>query len=372
MVQCPYPAIGEPKAKPERRYDRCPEHLATGEPKVKTELSVYGTMSILTRIKVKKQKIYCVLIRVNGERVPAAAGRGGKMIKSMTGFGRSEMSDGKRNVVVEIRAVNHRYSDITVKMPRRYSFAEEKLKALVKGVARRGKIDVSINVENITEDDTTVRLNTMVARQYYDNMKELANTFGLPEEISLQYLASLPDVMKAVPDLEDEEAIYQSLAAPVAAAAEKLNEMRVTEGKKLAEDIIMRGRLIHDMVDKVEKRSPQVTVSYTEKLRNRIRELIGDTVAVPEDRILVEAAIFADKCSVTEELVRLDSHISQLESIITKSNQPDGKKLDFLVQEMNREANTIGSKANDIEITNLVLDMKSEIEKIREQVQNIE
>lgn len=294
------------------------------------------------------------------------------MIKSMTGFGRSEISDGKRNVIVEMKAVNHRYSDISIKMPRRYSFAEERLKGLVKGVARRGKIDVSIIVENITEDDTTIKLNTMVAQQYYNNLKELAGSFGLPDEISLQYLASLPDVMKAVPDLEDEEAIFQSLAAPVKAAAEKLNEMRVVEGTKLAEDIIMRGHLIHDMVKKVEKRSPLVTKAYTERLRERIRELVGSTVAVPEDRILVEAAIFADKCSVTEELVRLDSHISQLESIITKSNQPDGKKLDFLVQEMNREANTIGSKANDIEITNLVLEMKSEIEKIREQVQNIE
>lgn len=294
------------------------------------------------------------------------------MIKSMTGFGRSEISDGKRNVIAEIKAVNHRYSDITIKMPRRYSFAEERLKGLVKGVARRGKIDVSLMVESITEDDTTVKLNTMVARQYYNNLKELAGIFDVPEEISLQYLASLPDVMKAVPDVEDEEAIFQSLATPVSEAVEKLNEMREAEGKKLAEDIIMRGRLIHDMVEKIEKRSPLITAAYTEKLRERIKELMGGNATLSEDRILLEAAIFADKCSVTEELVRLASHISQLESIITKSNQPDGKKLDFLVQEMNREANTIGSKANDIEITNLVLNMKSEIEKIREQVQNIE
>lgn len=294
------------------------------------------------------------------------------MIKSMTGFGRSEISDGKRNVVVEIKAVNHRYSDITVKMPRRYSFAEERLKSLVKAVARRGKIDVAILVENITEDDTTIKLNTMVAEQYYKNLKELAHKFHLPGDVSLQFLASLPDVMKAVPDLEDEEAIYQSLAGPVAEAAEKLNEMRMAEGKKLAEDIIMRGGLIQEMVQKIEVRSPLVTAAYMEKLRDRIKDLIGNGATVPEDRILLEAAVFADKCSVTEELVRLSSHVSQLGSIITKSNQPDGKKLDFLVQEMNREANTIGSKANDIEITNLVLDLKSEIEKIREQVQNIE
>lgn len=294
------------------------------------------------------------------------------MIKSMTGFGRSEYSDGKRNIIVEIKSVNHRYGDINIKMPRRYSFAEDKVKNTVKDIARRGKIDVSIIVENVTEDDTTVKLNSMVARQYYDNLKALQSEFNLSGDITLQFLATLPDVMKSVPDVEDEEEICKSLLVPVKAAAQKLDEMRIVEGSKLAEDLIMRGGLIRDLVKRIEDRSPQVTVAYTEKLRERIKELIGNNVIIPEDRILVEAAIFADKCSITEELVRLDSHTIQLSSIITKSNQPDGKKLDFLVQEMNREANTIGSKANDIEITNLMLEIKSEIEKIREQVQNIE
>ncbi|QHI73216.1 YicC/YloC family endoribonuclease [Aminipila terrae] len=294
------------------------------------------------------------------------------MIKSMTGFGRSEYSDGKRNIIVEIKSVNHRYGDINIKMPRRYSFAEDKVKNTVKDIARRGKIDVSIIVENVTEDDTTVKLNSMVARQYYDNLKALQSEFNLSGDITLQFLATLPDVMKSVPDVEDEEEICKSLLVPVKAAAQKLDEMRIVEGSKLAEDLIMRGGLIRDLVKSIEDRSPQVTVAYTEKLRERIKELIGNNVIIPEDRILVEAAIFADKCSITEELVRLDSHTIQLSSIITKSNQPDGKKLDFLVQEMNREANTIGSKANDIEITNLMLEIKSEIEKIREQVQNIE
>ena len=294
------------------------------------------------------------------------------MIKSMTGFGRSEYTDGKRNIIVEIKSVNHRYSDITIKMPRRYSFAEDRLKSTVKDIARRGKIDVSIMVENITEDDTNIRLNTMVARQYYDNLRELQKEFEVGGDVTLQFLATLPDVMKAVPDVEDEEAIYKSLEIPVLQAAKKLDEMRTLEGAKLAEDIIQRGDFIRDRVKEIETRSPEVTKAYTDKLRDRIKELIGSNVTVPEDRILVEAAIFADKCSITEELVRLDSHIIQLNSIISKSNQPDGKKLDFLVQEMNREANTIGSKANDIEITNKVLEVKSEIEKIREQVQNIE
>lgn len=294
------------------------------------------------------------------------------MVKSMTGFGRSEYSDGKRNIIVEIKSVNHRYSDISLKMPRRYSFAEERLKSIVKNIAKRGKLDISINVENVTEDDINIKLNTMVAKQYYENLLELKQVFELGGEITLQYLAGLPDVMKAIPDVEDEEEIFKTLSIPVKDAASKLNEMRIIEGEKLAEDIIMRGELIRKLVKDVETKAPQVAKIYTEKLQARIQELVGNAIEVPEDRILLEAAIFADKASVTEELVRLDSHIIQLEEIITKSTQPDGKKLDFLVQEMNREANTIGSKANDIEITGKVLEIKSEIEKIREQVQNIE
>lgn len=294
------------------------------------------------------------------------------MIKSMTGFGRAEYSDGKRNITVEIRTVNHRYSDIAIKMPRRYSFAEDKIKNKIKETIVRGKADVSIMVENLTENDLNVTLNTMVAKQYYDNLKELASTFELPGEIDLQFVASLPDVMKAVPDVEDEEEITRSLLVPVEEACKKLDEMRIIEGAKLAEDLIYRGKLIRDLAAKIEKRAPLVSEQYAKKLKERITELIGGSVTIPEDRILLEAAIFADKCNITEELVRLDSHTIQLESIITKSNQPDGKKLDFLVQEMNREANTIGSKANDIEITNLMLDIKAEVEKIREQVQNIQ
>lgn len=294
------------------------------------------------------------------------------MIKSMTGFGRAEYSDGKRNITVEIRTVNHRYSDITIKMPRRYSFAEDKIKNKIKETIVRGKADVSIMVDNLTENDLNVTLNTMVAKQYYDNLRELATTFELPGEIDLQFVASLPDVMKAVPDVDDEEEIAKSLLVPVEEACKKLDEMRIIEGAKLAEDLIHRGKLIREFAAKIEKRAPMVSEQYAKKLKERITELIGGSVNIPEDRILVEAAIFADKCNITEELVRLDSHTIQLESIITKSNQPDGKKLDFLVQEMNREANTIGSKANDIEITNLMLDIKAEVEKIREQVQNIQ
>ena len=294
------------------------------------------------------------------------------MVKSMTGFGRSEYTDEKRSIIVEIKSVNHRYSDISVRMPRRYSFAEDKIKNAVKETLRRGKVDISILVENIAESDVNVKLNTMIARQYYDNLKELAGEFGLDNNITLQFLATLPDVMKSMPDVEDEEEMTKALLAATDGALAKSDEMRTAEGAKLAEDLIMRGETIRMLAKKIEQRSPLVTKAYEEKLRERITELVGKNVAVPEDRILLEAAIFADKSSITEELVRLDSHTMQLKNILSNSNQPDGKKLDFLVQEMNREANTIGSKANDIEITNLMLEMKAEIEKIREQVQNIE
>ncbi len=294
------------------------------------------------------------------------------MIKSMTGFGRSEYTDGKRNITVEIKSVNHRYSDISIKMPRRYGFAEDKVKNAVKEHIRRGKVDVSIMVENITENDVNIKLNTMIAKQYYENLLELRKEFSVEGDITLQFLAGLPDVMKAIPDVEDEEEITKAILIPVAEAAANLEKMRAVEGEKLAEDLIAKGRSIRSILDKIAERAPQVSIDYTARLRERITELIGGSIEVPEDRILVEAAIFADKCAIDEEITRLGSHLIQLENIVTKSTQPDGKKLDFLVQEMNREANTIGSKANDITITGYMLEIKSEIEKIREQVQNIE
>ncbi len=295
------------------------------------------------------------------------------MIRSMTGFGRGEYSDGKRNVICEIRTVNHRYADISVKMPKRYSFAEEKIKALIKERVRRGKVEVSIIVENLTEGDITIRLNSPVAQQYIENLKELKERYGLTGEIDLKLVSSMPDVLKAIPDVEDEEEVTTVICESVKAAVSRLDEMRTTEGAKLAEDLLMRGELIREIVKKIEKRAPLVAEEYREKLEARIRELVEDKVDIPADRILVEAAVFADKANITEELVRLDSHMIQLKAFLTESGEGTvGKKLDFLVQEMNREANTIGSKANDLEITSLMLETKSEIEKIREQVQNIE
>lgn len=294
------------------------------------------------------------------------------MIKSMTGFGRSEYSDGKRNIIVEIKSVNHRYCDISVKMPRRYSFAEDKIKAIVKETAKRGKIDVSVMVENVAAEDTNIQLNTALAAQYMDRLKELKETFGLEGEVTLQFLSELPDVMKAVPDVEDEQEIIDALSIPVREAAKRHDDMKIVEGEKLAQDILKRGQIIAGYVAEIDAVSDQVTRAYKDKLTERIKDLIGGNAEIPEDRIITEAAIFADKSNVTEELVRLDSHIRQMSTIIRDSRQPDGKKLDFIVQEMNREANTTGSKSADIGITNIVVEMKSEIEKIREQVQNIE
>lgn len=298
------------------------------------------------------------------------------MIKSMTGFGRGEYTDGKRNMVVEIKTVNHRYADITIKMPRRYSFAEDKIKSAIKAHLRRGKADVFIMVENIGDSDVSVQINEELAKQYLEKMVSLRDALGEPEgfndQLSLLQIAGLPDVIKTTPAAEDEEEIMQALLIPTLQAAENLDKMRTAEGEKLAEDLLAKGENLKTLLDQIAVRAPQVATDYTAKLRERITELIGNSVQIPEDRILVEAAIFADKCAIDEEITRLNSHIMQLRDIVSTSNQPDGKKLDFLVQEMNREANTIGSKANDITITGYVLDLKSEIEKIREQVQNIE
>lgn len=290
----------------------------------------------------------------------------------MTGFGRGEYSDGKRNITVEIKSVNHRYCDISVRLPRRYSFAEEKIKSIIKQTAKRGKIEVSVMVENLTEEDSVIKLNTALAQQYYEKLTEVRDMFGINEEISLKMLTGFPDVIKPIPDVEDEEEIIKALEVPVREAAANHDKMKQVEGEKLAQDIIMRGRIIGSYVSEVEAVSDKVTAAYKDRLTERIKDLIGNSVEINEDRIVVEAAVFADKSNVTEELVRLRSHIAQMEDIINNSRQPDGKKLDFIVQEMNREANTTGSKSADIGITNIVVEMKSEIEKIREQVQNIE
>lgn len=294
------------------------------------------------------------------------------MIKSMTGFGRGEFADGKRNITVEIKSVNHRYSDINIRMSRRYSFVEDYIKKEIKKFAKRGKIEVSIMVENITESDITIRLNEPIAEQYIENLNRLQDQYELDGEVELSLIAGFPEVFKQIPDVEDEEEMKISILTPVRQAVENLDNMRRLEGEKLAEDLLSRGKYILDLVNKIETKAEDVPNEYADKLKARISELLDGNVEIPEDRIMLEAAIFADKCNITEELTRLKSHVHQLDAIINTGKGPDGKKLDFLVQEMNREANTIGSKANNIDITGIMLQVKAEIEKIREQVQNIE
>jgi uncharacterized protein (TIGR00255 family) len=290
----------------------------------------------------------------------------------MTGFGRGEYTDEKRSVTGEIRSVNHRFCEINVKMPRRYQFAEEKLKARIKEKISRGKIELSVVCDDLSMDTQNIRLNVDAAQAYFDSLNQLKQQIpGIVGEIDIHFIANMPEVLKLVPETEDEDAILASLLSALDQALVNYDKMRTTEGERLGEDILARGKLIEDTVSIVEQRAPQLEKEYSDKIRARINELLEGVTEVPEDRIMLEAAVFADKANITEEIVRLKSHCAQLRSIIEKGG-PVGKNLDFLVQEMNREANTIGSKANDISITDKVLILKAEIEKIREQIQNLE
>ena len=294
------------------------------------------------------------------------------MIKSMTGFGRGEFTDEKRSVTCEIRSVNHRFCEMTVKLPRRYQFAEDKIKAKVKAAAPRGKIDIAIMIDDLGMNSSEIRLNTEAAKAYFDSLTKIKEVLPqLSGEIDLKLISSMPEVLKTVPAEEDEEEILSAIISAVDNAIEQYDAMKVAEGGRLISDIVERGQLILNTVKDIEVYAPQVAENYKQKMKERLAELLGDSATIPEDRILLEAAVFADKSNITEEIVRLKSHCQQL-SDICGGKEPAGKKLDFLVQEMNRESNTIGSKANDINITDKVLILKAEIEKIREQVQNLE
>lgn len=297
------------------------------------------------------------------------------MIRSMTGYGKGEYRDDSKTITVEIKAVNHRYCDIFVKMPRRYSFAEESIKAAVKAGLSRGKIEVSVSVDNFGQSDSDIRLDRDLASKYYNALKELKENFDLggeQSEISLGLLARMPDVIKGVAAEADEEALLACFLEATNKAVENISKMRETEGAKLVADIAMRADIISDIRSRIEERAPELEKEYAAKFRTRITDLLDGVAEVPEERIALEAAIFADKANITEELVRLESHVSQLREFLTGKEGSIGKKIDFLIQEMNREANTIGSKSNDKEITSMMLQLKAEIEKIREQVQNIE
>lgn len=296
------------------------------------------------------------------------------MVKSMTGYGRGIYSDEQRSITVEIKAVNHRYCDISVKMPRRYSFAEEKIKAAAKEVLMRGKIEIGVSIDNFGKSETDVNLNLDAAKRYYDALTELGQNFNLSGDgqISLSLLAGMTDVLMTVPAAEDEEEFVRELMTALGEALTGISEMRAVEGEKLAADILKRAAIMENTKNAIAERAPKIEVEYKERLHTRINELLDGSVEISEERLALEAAVFADKSNITEELVRLGSHIDQLRSFINSEEEAVGKKIDFLVQEMNREANTIGSKANDMEITSRMLELKAEIEKIREQVQNIE
>ncbi|MCT4606412.1 MAG: YicC family protein [Marinisporobacter sp.] len=293
------------------------------------------------------------------------------MIKSMTGFGRGEGKDNERQFIVEVKTVNHRYNDIVIRMPKRFTYLEDKLKNLVKDYIKRGRVEVYITVENIGDIDTKISVNTLVARQYIDCLRKIRDEFNVIDDITVSLVSKFSDVIKVEPKEEDEDAVWSCLQNAAAKALDLLVEMREAEGVKLAEDIHNRCEYISNIVEKIQNRSPQVVLEYKEKLKDRIHELLEDSVEVDENRLSMEIAVLADKCSITEEIVRLNSHVDQLKKTLKESHTV-GRKLDFLIQEMNREINTIGSKANDLEITNYVVDLKSELEKIREQVQNIE
>ena len=297
------------------------------------------------------------------------------MISSMTGFGRGEYIDDSRSITAEMKGVNHRYCDVYVKMPKKYAFAEEKIRSTVKERLKRGKIEVTITVDDFNQSSGDIRVNMATAKQYYSALSQLQDTFGFGTEgnggMSLKLLAEMPDVIKCMPVKEDEDLVTSQIMTAVNMAVNGMMQMRKTEGKKLAEDILKRAEIISNIRAQIVERAPMVKSDYKDKMKARISELLGSDVQIPEERILVEAAVFADKADITEELVRLDSHINQLKEFVEDDSQAIGKKIDFLVQEMNREANTIGSKSNDTKITALMIDLKAEIEKIREQVQNI-
>ena len=297
------------------------------------------------------------------------------MIRSMTGFGRGEYSDEISKVTVEIRSVNHRYLDIYVKMPRRYSFAEDTIKSAIKERVHRGKVEVSVSVDNVGKSDSDVRLDKELAARYYNVLSELRDSFDFGEEsrVSLSLIAKMPDVIVTTPAAEDEEAMAKRLLGATSKALDDFCSMREAEGEKLAADLSARADTIQEIRDHIDKRAPEIEKEYAAKFKARVEEILGGVYEVPEERIALEAAIFADKANITEELVRLGSHISQLRKFLqSDGREAIGKKIDFLIQEMNREANTIGSKSNDREITSSMLELKAEIEKVREQVQNIE
>ncbi len=292
------------------------------------------------------------------------------MIRSMTGFGRAQVSVEGYNITVEIRSVNNRYFDFYAKMPRTFSFLEEKVKSLLSTEISRGKVECSLQIETTADESVIVSINEPLAVGYVKAVEELADKFDVKNDLTALSLARFSDILSITKAPVDEEDLWNKVQVAVKEALAEFIKMREIEGEKLKADVLSRADLIIENVAYIEARSPETVKAYSEKLLERMKTVLGDT-QVDEARILTEAAIYADKVAVAEETVRLRSHIDQLHSMLD-SNEAVGRKLDFLVQEINREANTIGSKAQDVDIARRVIDIKAEVEKIREQIQNIE
>ena len=288
----------------------------------------------------------------------------------MTGYGRAVKTFDDREVTVELKAVNHRFFEFTARAPRQYAFVEERLKKLFSAEINRGKVEAFVSVTSVGAPDETVEANLEVIESYVTALRNIQYKVGAVDDLALSHLLKIPEAFTVKKVEEDEEQLWGEIAETANEALAAFVSMRQTEGEKLRADILLKLDEIEADVNKVEKRSPEVTAAYRDRLYSKLRELLEDK-NIDEQRILTEAAIFADKTAVDEETVRLKSHISQYREILAKSG-PIGKQLDFLIQEFNREVNTIGSKCNDLEITKIVLEMKNAVEKIREQIQNIE
>jgi uncharacterized protein (TIGR00255 family) len=292
------------------------------------------------------------------------------MVRSMTGYGRVQRTIDGYNILFEVKSVNNRYFDFSARLPRAYGYLEGRLKACVQKYISRGKTEVSLSVEPVEGGEGAVTLNTRLAEGYMTALGELRDRFGLRDDITASVVARCPDIFTVARADDDEEKVWSAVSKAAEEALGGFNAMRTAEGERLREDISARIALISDTVSRIEERSPQTVSEYREKLTERMKEILADS-KLDENRILLEAALYADKVSVTEETVRLRSHMAAFSDMLG-SGEPVGRKLDFLMQEMNREANTIGSKAMDTDMSAMVVDIKAELEKIREQIQNIE
>lgn len=292
------------------------------------------------------------------------------MIKSMTGFGRCEVAENNRKFTVEMKAVNHRYLDVNIKMPKSLNFFESAIRSELKNYIARGKVDVFITYEDLSENTSTVRYNKELAEEYLTYLRQMAADFGLDDDIRVSTLSKYPEVFTMEEAGVDEEKLWKELKKAVDGAAKMFVESRITEGEHLKDDLLEKLDGMLKLVDFIAERSPQIVTEYRRRLEEKVKELLGDNT-VDESRLLTEVTIFADKVCVDEEIVRLRSHIETTKNALLEGGSI-GRKLDFIAQEMNREANTTLSKANDLEISNCAIELKTEIEKVREQIQNIE